>query len=1132
MTDATGKIANNYQDFGKSTDEQQELNDQRIKGESTNGVNKWIGKQEESGILGAIDDVEHKNDELTHIINDGMGQADVIADVADHVIEKVSGSKNDGEQNKEGNMALTDGDSGSEPGNAETADDTTPEGITQSYYDANAKANELRNQKASQERELERLKNQLSDTESNVELYCGNGNEDSALCAAAKAERDAIKGSIAITEYQLSETSKQYEEADRAAKEAKEKKLQSDIDASEQKMKEAQKGYEEACNKEASNYSQTACVEATRKYMSAASEYTKSVETKAKNDGTYIEKPSNEVPQEKGVTEQYNDARSATTSAESNLAQIQRDKETTEKNLKEARANAERSCSVDANSQACISAKSIVSTLEAKRDNLESAISGAQAEVDAAEQAEKEAYKNKLEDDLSNAQAMVTVAQAAAKEACERGENYNYDACNKAIDQLINTQANLAKTIAEKDKLERTSVEKPSNEVPQEKGVTEQYNDARSATTSAESNLAQIQRDKETTEKNLKEARANAERSCSVDANSQACISAKSIVSTLEAKRDNLESAISGAQAEVDAAKQAETAAYQNKIEADVSNAQNEVEAAQAAAEEACNSGENYKHDVCNNAMNKLINAQANLAKTIAEKDKFEGTYIDQASYDKKQEDLRNAENSMYQTGDNGESTQNPTEAYEDLQSTVNSLYNQIGSQEKEIERLEKDAANKEKRAKEECAKNENSNACASAKKEVEAAQDKINHKKQEHEETKKRYTEAHSKIESAYQSSLNSEVKGAEAAYNDAVAQREAASKELENANVELSNAQQGVASSRKDAEDAVSAAQAAKSEYEKALAEGKTEEELSKLKKDYEEKLLAMKAAQNKYEESKEYYKKQEQRVKKAKEDYSDSIDNVSRASENWAALTSEQDNQTGESKLFDAESSSNNSVVSSYERENSPAALANASQRSYEESKSALSRAKQDLEQKEKQAERAQKEYEAALKKAQNSNSDADIKEAERLKQKADLAKNEFNMAKTEHDTATADYASKEQDYCEKKIKSEQHKQKEYEEKIKVNESMLNTYKAEAEKRYAEATKAAERFKAAQAALQADDEAGKIEVAKLYEEYKKAKEEYNQYANLYKNTYSELSNTKKQYSDSLNTVKELESLLKKYL
>ena len=328
---------------------------------------------------------------------------------------------------------------------------------------------------------------------------------------------------------------------------------------------------------------------------------------------------------------------------------------------------------------------------------------------------------------------------------------------------------------------------------------------------------------------------------------------------------------------------------------------------------------------------------------------------------------------------------------------------------------------------------------------------------------------------------------------------------------------------------DDAVTSANAAKSEYDHAIKNGASSDEIKKLKEEYDAKLRAMSEANKAHQEAAREYNQLQKQKSEAEAVYNNAYSRANEAAEKKASYTDESVNKTGSSRLNSSEDMYNQALINQYKTETNPNAEAQASKNSYVEYKNKTDMAKSIMNETANVAEQARIAYEAAQAAAMASGSEEDKRIANRMKQNYELAKAEAESAKKQYEENIKNLSSYEVDYVSKAIASEKYKQDIYNEQMKKASSDINAYEQQVNKQRQVVDRLGEAYIKAKGQAN-DNDSDSIQAAAIkYNEYKAAKEIYEELVkslNLAKASYNKAQSG---YQASIVDVERLEKQLK---
>ena len=283
--------------------------------------------------------------------------------------------------------------------------------------------------------------------------------------------------------------------------------------------------------------------------------------------------------------------------------------------------------------------------------------------------------------------------------------------------------------------------------------------------------------------------------------------------------------------------------------------------------------------------------------------------------------------------------------------------------------------------------------------------------------------------------------------------------------------------------------------------------------------------------YREKSTTYNNLKQQKEEATKTYNEAVTKMKEASERKAAYTKEQTKNTGESRLASSEDKDTQMLINQYTTETSASAQAQAAKNNYIDYKNKADAAESVLEQKQANAKEAKEAYEAAKRKADESKSEEDRKIASRLKQNYDLALSEERLAETEYKNASKNLEEYEKTYISSSIANEKYKQDTYVQIMQKAAGEMNSYERQLALQRKEVDNIASQYtKARSRAASTNREEDIKRAAELYNEYKAAKEKYDEYnkeMNIAKQNYQ---NAQKAYNESVAEEKRLREMSNK--
>ena len=638
--------------------------------------------------------------------------------------------------------------------------------------------------------------------------------------------------------------------------------------------------------------------------------------------------------------------------------------------------------------------------------------------------------------------------------------------------------------------------------------------------------------------KNLQNQKAGAEaavkQNCA-DESSALCQASKAQLSATEAALSDKQTQLAETEKQYGAAKEELDNRYKAALESNIAEAKTSYDAATSKANEEC--GKDSASAACATARRKALEAANQYSSYVTEKEKQTnaGRYETKEQVDTKiaenatvQERKRQDEKMKYEEEQAARQLQNEASnakrEYEQAVDNASNLYTQMNAQEKEAQELEQQAKAKAAEAQKACSRNSESSVCTTAQTAAKAAKEAADNKKEQAQRTKSEYTEAKSHAETAYNKSVTAGAAQAQRDYDNAVNQQQRAKEIIAAADAQMGEASEQAKSAETDYNASMKEAQEARKAYQEAQTSGKSDEEIKRLKAEYDAKLDAKAAAEKEYQQKSKAYNDLKQQKKDAEESYNNAYTKAKDAGEKLAAYTNENVNKTGESRLDSREDVDNQALVNQYKSDTNPVALAQASKNSYIEHKNNADVAGERLKEKRAIAAQAKQAYEDAVKKANESGSETDRRAADRLKNNYTLAENEVKAAEQDYEKAVNELSGYEEDYVKKAKEAETYKQSVYEAQMKQASADINQYEAAVNKQRKVVDEAARAYTQAKSAA-SDNNSQKVQkAALLYDEYKAAKETYDGYVKSLKHARNNYADAQKKYQESKAAQKNL--------
>ena len=730
---------------------------------------------------------------------------------------------------------------------------------------------------------------------------------------------------------------------------------------------------------------------------------------------------------------------------------------------------------------------------------------------------------------------IITQVQSVAKDVGSKAGELNSSVqsgltqAGKVVDTVENFSIGGSKSINEKrqEKREKEAAEKHQRELEAEAaefaasnaGKNQSYRQQSNVT----NNLYDAVQSQEWEVSQLTSQQQSAQEAVSQNCsgsndNSALCQAARGSLNAVEAALNSKKTQLEQTRQDYDAAKEELDKKYNEALESNINEAQKTYDETSAAADDLCAS--NPSSAECAEARKKTIEAANQLMKYTSEKEK--GT--DDSRYETKEdvvnnlvEDQKERENQKTEQLLEYEEEQQQNllknegayadQEYKTTMDEVNTLYTQMNAVERDVGTLEQELKDKNAAANSACEKDPDGSVCSTAKLAADAAQNALNTKKNELEQTKGRYDSLKAEMENSYQQSLQSNQNQAQRDFEQAQEQQKQAQEKLADINNRIENAAAEAEDAKNAYDQALAEAQAAREAYNQAVASGKSAAETDKLQQEYNDKLTVMSDKNNDYKQKSQAYNNLSQEQKKAETSYTEAASKANDAADRLASYTDEKVNQTGETRLDSSEDVEEQILINQYKSETNPNAVAQAAKASYIENKNKTDVASYRLKEKEEIAKQAENDYQEAAQKCRESGAEADCRLAERLKNNHELAANEVSAAEQEYKSLSKELSVYEQNYWKKALDSEEYKQQSYQKEMKQAAADMNQYEIQVSKQRKVVDAAALKYTQAKNALKEGDKEGLARAADLYNEYKQAKELYDEYQNkfnLAKNNY----------------------------
>ena len=648
-----------------------------------------------------------------------------------------------------------------------------------------------------------------------------------------------------------------------------------------------------------------------------------------------------------------------------------------------------------------------------------------------------------------------------------------------------------------------------------------------------ENEVRQLQYKKTEAEKTKKKA-------CDSDANSALCKAATAQVSSLDDALNNKQTQLATTQGSYELAKERMASSYQESLNSNIEEAQKAYDAAEKRANDAC--AVSASSSECASARKMQMQAASQLVSYTNERDNKtnENLYttkeqtqrlIDdnpETQARKREEEKLKYEREQEELRLKTEAAQ-ANQAYERTMDEVNTLYTQLNAQKNEVKNLEAEAENKKAAAKEACAKDKDSAVCSTSRIAVQAANAALENKKNQVKQTESRYNTEKEDADKAYNRSVVANINQAQRDYSYGKSQMSSSEEIIKETTSKLPTAKTEAEKAQKAYDKAKTEAMKAQEAYEGAVSKGKNDEEIAKLKAEYEAKLAAMtRADQNNQQKSSTYRSLQQQKAE-AEKSYNEAYEKVNDAGARLASYTNERDNRTKETKKTSTEENYTQELINQYNRENSPTAIAQASKNNYIQLKNDADSAGEKIKEKKAVVDEAKRAYEAAKAKADQTGLDEDRRIAERQKKNYDLAVEEFNEAQKEYDKIEKEANGYEKTYLNNAINAEKYKQQTYQAQMQKASADINTY----EKQVSSLRKTAEDLRTKYTKAKAEaDKGGKeatTKAAEIYAQYKDVKALYETAQKNLSGARRDFKNAQIAYQESEAEQKRLETQIK---
>ena len=638
--------------------------------------------------------------------------------------------------------------------------------------------------------------------------------------------------------------------------------------------------------------------------------------------------------------------------------------------------------------------------------------------------------------------------------------------------------------------------------------------------------------------KNLQNQKAGAEaavkQNCA-DEGSALCQASKAQLSATEAALSDKQTQLAETEKQYGEAKKELDNKYTAALESNIAEAKTSYDTAKQKADDECKV--NPSSAACATARRKALEAANQYSSYVTEKEKQTnaGRYETKEQVDTKiaenatiQERKRQDDKLKYEEEQAARQLQNEASnakrEYEQAVDNASNLYTQMNAQEQEAKELEQQAKTKAAEAQKACDRNSASSVCTTAQTAAKAAKEAADNKKEQARRTKSEYNEAKSHAETAYNKSVTAGAAQAQRDYDNAVNQQKRAKEIIATADAQMGKASEQAKSAETDYNAAMKEAQAARKAYQEAQASGNSEDEIKRLKAEYDAKLDAKAAAEKEYQQKSKAYNDLKQQKKDAEKSYNDAYTKAKDAGGKLASYTNENVNKTGESRLDSREDVDNQALVNQYKSDTNPVALAQASKNNYIERQNNAAVAEERLREKQAVAAQAKKAYEDAVQKANASGSEADRRAADRLKNNYNLAENEVETAEQSYKKAVNELSGYEADYLKKAKEAETYKQSVYAAQMKQASEDINKYEAAVNKQLKVVDAAATAYTQAKGSASDNDPQKVQKAAQLYNDYKAAKETYDSYVKSLKQARNSYTDAQKKYQESKAAEKKL--------
>lgn len=668
-------------------------------------------------------------------------------------------------------------------------------------------------------------------------------------------------------------------------------------------------------------------------------------------------------------------------------------------------------------------------------------------------------------------------------------------------------------------------------------GKNAAYREQNNQTNQLYSNMQNQQNEVKQLENQKKSAEAAVKQNCA-DESSALCQASKAQLSATEAALADKQSQLTATQEQYNKSKEELESKYQAALESNINEAQSDYDNASKQADEICKA--NASSQECATARRKTMEAANKLSSYVSEKEKQTGNnryqtkedVVEQLANNQETQELKKQEEKLkYEEEQEAlrlkNEAANAKQQYEKSMDEANTLYTQMNAQEKEVKELEQQAKEKASAAVKACSGNPNSAVCTTAQTAASVAKAASENKKSQLNQTKNEYNAAKNKAETAYKNSVNAGISQAQRDYENAKKQAEDSKKAVDDANAKMADSAAAAKTAETAYNTAKTEAQNARSAYEKAQSGNASQDEIDRLKAEYEAKLKAMNDANNDYQKKNAAYNDLQKQKQEAQKAYNEAYSKANDASERLASYTNENVNKTGESRLNSSEDLDNQALINQYKSDTNPNAIAQASKNSYIEHKNKTDVARNNLQEKQSVAANAKALYEAAREKADKSGSEEDKRAADRLRNNYELAVNEVAAAEKEYNSLNGELGNYQSDYVAKAIDSEKYKQSVYTSQMKQASSDINKYEQLVASQRKIVDSAASKYTQAKNNANGNNTEALTKAAKLYDEYKKAKEVYEEYLSSLSQAKNNYSNAQKKYQESVAEQARLEKM-----